>query len=87
MILFKYVFREAYISAKPIRDAVANYVTEWFDLTTDLAPFYTLAKHDVPFKDQLNNIMAFCTLGIPDLFEALSGELSGNKLTSLMLIH
>ena len=39
MILFKYVLGEAYISAKPIRDAVANYVNEWFDLTIDLAPF------------------------------------------------
>ncbi len=30
---------ESYTSEKSIREAVANYVKEWFDLTTDLAPF------------------------------------------------
>ena len=30
---------EPYTSEKSIREAVVNYVKEWFDLTTDLAHF------------------------------------------------
>ncbi|EEK55171.1 DNA-3-methyladenine glycosylase II [Bacillus cereus BGSC 6E1] len=71
---------EAYISAKPIRDAVANYVTEWFDLTTDLAPFYTLAKHDVLLQRPIEQYYGLRTLGIPDLFEALSWGIIGQQI-------
>ena len=72
---------ESYTSEKSIRETVANYVKEWFDLTTDLAPFYTLAKHDLLLQGPIEQYYGLRTLGIPDLFEALSRELSVNKLT------
>ncbi len=63
---------ELYTSEESIHEAVANYVKDWFDLTTDLAPFYTLAKHDVLLQRPIEQYYGLRTLGIPDLFEALS---------------
>ncbi|EEK77425.1 DNA-3-methyladenine glycosylase II [Bacillus cereus R309803] len=71
---------ESYISDKWICDAVANYVTEWFDLTTDLAPFYTLAQLDPLLQGPVQKFYGLRTLGIPDLFEALSWGIIGQQI-------
>ncbi|MES5893049.1 DNA glycosylase [Bacillus cereus group sp. RP43] len=71
---------ESYISKKWICDAVANYVKEWFDLTTDLAPFYKLAKHDPLLQGPIQEYYGLRTLGIPDLFEALSWGIIGQQI-------
>ncbi|OSX99853.1 DNA-3-methyladenine glycosylase family protein [Bacillus nitratireducens] len=71
---------ESYISEKRVRDAVANYVIEWFDLTTDLAPFYKLAKHDPLLQKNLEKYYGLRTLGIPDLFEALCWGILGQQI-------
>ncbi|MGH0431417.1 DNA-3-methyladenine glycosylase family protein [Bacillus hominis] len=71
---------ESYIPDKWICDAVANYVTEWFDLTTDLTPFYKLAKHDPLLQGPIQKYYGLRTLGIPDLFEALSWGIIGQQI-------
>ncbi|MED1508658.1 DNA-3-methyladenine glycosylase family protein [Bacillus proteolyticus] len=71
---------ELYISEKWICDAVANYVKEWFDLTTDLAPFYKLAIHDPLLQGPIQEYYGLRTLGIPDLFEALSWGIIGQQI-------
>ncbi|QWH38637.1 MULTISPECIES: DNA-3-methyladenine glycosylase 2 [Bacillus cereus group] len=71
---------ESYISEKRVRDAVADYVKEWFDLTTDLAPFYKLAKHDRLLQKTLEKYYGLRTLGIPDLFEALCWGILGQQI-------
>lgn len=71
---------ESYISEKRVRDAVADYVKEWFDLTTDLAPFYKLAKHDRLLQKPLEKYYGLRTLGIPDLFEALCWGILGQQI-------
>ncbi|MCZ2067482.1 DNA-3-methyladenine glycosylase, partial [Enterococcus faecium] len=71
---------EPYTSEKSIREAVVNYVKEWFDLTTDLAPFYTLAKHDLLLQGPIEQYYGLRTLGIPDLFEALSWGIIGQQI-------
>ncbi|PFJ05387.1 DNA-3-methyladenine glycosylase [Bacillus cereus] len=71
---------ESYISEKWVHDAVANYVKEWFDLTTDLAPFYKLAKHDPLLQKPIKEFYGLRTLGIPDLFEALSWGIIGQQI-------
>ncbi|PEX90977.1 DNA-3-methyladenine glycosylase family protein [Bacillus cereus] len=71
---------ESYISEKWVCAAVANYVKEWFDLTTDLAPFYKLAKHDPLLNDPIQKYYGLRTLGIPDLFEALSWGIIGQQI-------
>ncbi|GLV61783.1 DNA-3-methyladenine glycosylase II [Bacillus mycoides] len=71
---------ELYISEKWICDAVANYVKEWFDLTTDLAPFYKLAIHDPLLQGPIQEYYGLRTLGIPDLFEVLSWGIIGQQI-------
>ncbi|MDZ3956797.1 DNA-3-methyladenine glycosylase 2 [Bacillus thuringiensis] len=71
---------ESYTSEKSIREAVANYVKEWFDLTTDLAPFYTLAKHDLLLQGPIEQYYGLRNLGIPDLFEAPSWGIIGQQI-------
>ncbi|PEJ46976.1 DNA-3-methyladenine glycosylase [Bacillus wiedmannii] len=71
---------ESYISEKWICKAVANYVTEWFDLNTDLAPFYQLAKLDPLLRCPTQKFYGLRTLGIPDLFEALSWGIIGQQI-------
>ena len=71
---------EPYTSEKSIREAVVNYVKEWFDLTTDLAPFYTLAKHDLLLQGPIEQYY-IRTLGIQTYLRHFPGELSVNKLT------
>ncbi|BFT75667.1 DNA-3-methyladenine glycosylase family protein [Paenibacillus sp. P36] len=59
---------------------VARYVWEWFDLSTDLAPFYALAEHD-PLLDQVTqDFYGLRLLGIPDLFEAMSWGIMGQQI-------
>ncbi|HFJ9438738.1 TPA: DNA-3-methyladenine glycosylase [Bacillus albus] len=71
---------ELYTSKESIHEAVANYVIEWFDLTTNLAPFYTLAKHDALLQRTVEQYYGLRTLGIPDLFEALSWGIIGQQI-------
>ena len=71
---------ESYVSEKWARDAVSNYVKEWFDLTTDLAPFYKLAKHDPLLQKPIKEFYGLRTLGIPDLFEALCWGILGQQI-------
>ncbi|MBJ7929938.1 MULTISPECIES: DNA-3-methyladenine glycosylase 2 [Bacillus cereus group] len=71
---------ESYNSEKWVCDAVANYVIEWFDFTTDLAPFYTLAKHAPLLQGPIQDYYGLRTLGIPDLFEALSWGIIGQQI-------
>ncbi|EJS71231.1 DNA-3-methyladenine glycosylase [Bacillus cereus] len=71
---------ESYISEKWICNAVTNYVTEWFDLNTNLAPFYKLAKLDLLLRGPIQNFHGLRNLGIPDLFEALSWGIIGQQI-------
>ena len=71
---------ESYVSEKWAHDAVSNYVKEWFDLTTDLAPFYKLAKHDPLLQKPIKEFYGLRTLGIPDLFEALCWGILGQQI-------
>ncbi|HHT7189618.1 TPA: DNA-3-methyladenine glycosylase 2 [Bacillus cereus] len=71
---------ESYIPEKCVRNAVATYVSEWFDLTTDLAPFYKLAKYDPLLQGPIQKFYGLRTLGIPDLFEALSWGIIGQQI-------
>lgn len=71
---------ESYISEKWICNAVTNYITEWFDLNTDLAPFYQLAKLDPLLRGPIQKFYGLRTLGIPDLFEALSWGIIGQQI-------
>ncbi|MBD1379442.1 Ada metal-binding domain-containing protein [Metabacillus arenae] len=67
-------------SRKWVRAEVARYVREWFDLDTDLVPFYELAKNDSLLKKPVSEFYGLRNVGIPDLFEALCWGIIGQQI-------
>ena len=47
------------------------YVRDWFDLDTDLKPFYEMAENDLLLQKAVDEFYGLRNIGIPDLFEAL----------------
>lgn len=62
------------------RDAIAGYIMEWFDLGTDLAPFYELAARDPLLQAPADNYYGLRCMGIPDLFEGLCWGILGQQI-------
>ncbi len=65
---------------KSIRAKVAHYVWNWFDLETDLKPFYRMAKKDPVLKKAAAKYNGLRILSIPDLFEALCWAIMGQHI-------
>jgi DNA-3-methyladenine glycosylase II len=59
---------------------VIRYVREWFDLDTDLAPFYKLAAADPMLHEAVSRCTGLRLMGIPDLFEALIWGILGQQI-------
>jgi DNA-3-methyladenine glycosylase II len=68
------------IPKKSTRLTIALYVWEWFDLDTDLAPFYTLAKEEPLLTKLVSKYSGLRVIGIPDLFEALCWAIMGQQI-------
>lgn len=62
------------------KDAVAKHVMEWFDLKTDLAPFYEMANRDQVLHSLVERYAGLRIMCIPDLFEALSWAVMGQQI-------
>jgi DNA-3-methyladenine glycosylase II len=71
-------------NSKPVeqwqRAYVVKYVREWFDLDTDLTPFYEMAKADYLLKKPVKEFNGLRVIGIPDLFEALCWGVLGQQI-------
>jgi DNA-3-methyladenine glycosylase II len=65
---------------KSVRNAVALYINEWFDLDRDLRPFYDLAKSDPLLRIAVTSFYGLRNMGIPDLFEALCWGILGQQI-------
>ncbi|MEX1241332.1 MAG: DNA-3-methyladenine glycosylase 2 [Cyclobacteriaceae bacterium] len=63
-----------------VKEMVATYVREWFDLDTDLQPFYKLAEKDTFLKDLVNRFYGYRIVGQPDLFESLVWAVLGQQI-------
>jgi DNA-3-methyladenine glycosylase II len=59
---------------------VKNYVSEWFDLDTDLSPFYSLASKDPVLKSLVKKFHGYRIMGQPDLFESLIWAVLGQQI-------
>jgi DNA-3-methyladenine glycosylase II len=59
---------------------VKNFVIEWFDLETDLKPFYDLAAGDKLLKDLAKKFFGYRIIGQPDLFESLVWAVIGQQI-------
>ncbi|KAA0941673.1 DNA-3-methyladenine glycosylase 2 family protein [Sporosarcina sp. ANT_H38] len=74
-------FIETYApSSESVRDKVIHYVQDWFDLNTDLKPFYRMAEQDPLLKQAVNEFYGLRNIGIPDLFEALCWGILGQQI-------
>ncbi|CRK82373.1 DNA-3-methyladenine glycosylase family protein [Neobacillus massiliamazoniensis] len=63
-----------------VRSAVAQYVWEWFDLDTDIVPFYEMAQHDELLSKAVDSFYGLRIMGIPDLFEAVCWGIIGQQI-------
>ncbi|HLZ15971.1 MAG TPA: DNA-3-methyladenine glycosylase [Cyclobacteriaceae bacterium] len=59
---------------------VETYIREWFDMETDLKPFYKLARKDDLLKDLVKNFHGYRIIGQPDLFESLVWAVLGQQI-------
>ena len=57
-----------------------NFIIEWFDLETDLKPFYALAAKDKLLKDLVKKFHGYRIIGQPDLFESLVWAVLGQQI-------
>lgn len=72
-----------FINTKPSAEninVVTHYVTEWFDLQTDLSPFYKLARKDDLLKNLVKQFYGYRIIGQPDLFESLVWAVLGQQI-------
>ena len=66
--------------AHQIQTQIESYIREWFDLDTDLKPFYSLARKDVLLKDLVKKFHGYRIIGQPDLFESLVWAVLGQQI-------
>lgn len=59
---------------------IAAYVRDWFDLHTDLAPFYRMAAKDELLKPLAKAYRGYRIVGQPDLFESLVWAVLGQQI-------
>ncbi|MEX2235224.1 MAG: DNA-3-methyladenine glycosylase 2 [Cyclobacteriaceae bacterium] len=72
-----------FLSKEPDESAkqlVAGYVREWFDLDTDLKPFYSMAENDRLLRDLIARYYGYRIVGQPDLFESLIWAVLGQQI-------
>jgi len=72
-----------FLNSKPstkIQKLVEAYIREWFDMETNLKPFYTLARKDELLKDLVKKFHGYRIIGQPDLFESLVWAVLGQQI-------
>lgn len=72
-----------FLNTKPssiIQKQVETYIREWFDMETDLKPFYAVAQKDDLLKDLVKKFHGYRIVGQPDLFESLVWAVLGQQI-------
>lgn len=59
---------------------VVEFVSDWFDLNTDLTPFYKTIATDNRISYMANEYSGLRFIGIPDFFEALAWAIIGQQI-------
>ncbi|HEY9044853.1 MAG TPA: DNA-3-methyladenine glycosylase 2 [Ohtaekwangia sp.] len=59
---------------------LAQYIREWFDLDTDIKPFYELSAKDKFLKDLVLKFHGYRIIGQPDLFESIIWAVLGQQI-------
>jgi DNA-3-methyladenine glycosylase II len=63
-----------------VKNQIKSYVNEWFDLDTDLTPFYKLARNDDLLGNLVKRHYGYRIIGQPDLFESLVWAVLGQQI-------
>ncbi|MBW5446243.1 DNA-3-methyladenine glycosylase [Cohnella sp. CFH 77786] len=63
-----------------VRGPLVRYIAEWFDLDTDLSPFYDMASRDPLLRDPAERYSGLRLVGVPDLFEAIGWAILGQQI-------
>jgi DNA-3-methyladenine glycosylase II len=63
-----------------IIEHISLYVKQWFDLETNLKPFYKLAGKDQLLKSLVKKYYGYRIIGQPDLFESLVWAVIGQQI-------
>jgi len=63
-----------------LQTELIQFIVEWFDLATDLKPFYALAASDKLLKDLTTKFYGYRIIGQPDLFESLVWAVLGQQI-------
>jgi len=72
-----------FMNKKPLPtdvEIIKQFVSEWFDLETDLKPFYQLAANDPLLKNLVTRFYGYRIIGQPDLFESLVWAVLGQQI-------
>lgn len=67
-------------STKETAKQIEKFVRQWFDLDTDLKPFYRMAKKDEILKPLVKSFYGYRIVGQPDLFESLVWAVLGQQI-------
>ena len=59
---------------------VKNFISEWFDLETDVSPFYELLKTNDKLDYMADAFNGLKLIGMPDLFETLAWAIIGQQI-------
>jgi DNA-3-methyladenine glycosylase II len=62
------------------KDYVRNYIMEWFDLETELAPFYKFVAKDKLLGPLVKKYFGYRIMGQPDLFESIIWAVLGQQI-------
>jgi len=66
--------------SNPNEATLKAYVSEWFDTTPDLAPFYELLAKEKDLAYMVKEYYGLRLIGIPDLFESLCWSIIGQQI-------
>lgn len=72
--------RPAILNGQATKSRIEDYIREWFDLDTDLKPFYSLARKDDLLGDLVKKYKGYRIIGQPDLFESLVWAVLGQQI-------
>jgi DNA-3-methyladenine glycosylase II len=66
--------------SKQGKEFTKKYVREWFDLETDLAPFYHVAAEHKILSQLVKQYYGYRIIGQPDLFESITWAVLGQQI-------
>ncbi|WP_333820007.1 DNA-3-methyladenine glycosylase family protein [Ohtaekwangia sp.] len=62
------------------KNILMQYIREWFDLDTDIKPFYAMSANDKFLKDLVTKYHGYRIVGQPDLFESIVWAVLGQQI-------